>query len=94
MSDQKATVRVCAIVEITIQEGSDAISRCFNDEWRESYYTFRNEAAVYEHLAFNRVANGIEDGHDLDGWSDLPRGEVTMEVVRDDVETDLVEAPR
>lgn len=33
-----------------------------------------------EHLAYNAVANGVEDASRLDGWGDLDRGMVTMHV--------------
>lgn len=33
------------------------------------------------HLAYNAVANGVEDASRLDGWGDLERGMLTLEVV-------------
>ena len=33
-----------------------------------------------EHLAYNAVANGVEDAARLDGWGDLDRGVVTLRV--------------
>jgi hypothetical protein len=32
------------------------------------------------HLAYNAVANGVEDASRLDGWADLDSGIVTMRV--------------
>lgn len=34
-----------------------------------------------EHLAYNAVANGIEDANRLDGWADLENGALTMRVM-------------
>ncbi len=33
-----------------------------------------------EHLAYNAVANGVEDASRLDGWGDLERGMLTLRV--------------
>jgi hypothetical protein len=32
------------------------------------------------HLAYNALANGVQDASRLDGWADIPRGVVTMDV--------------
>jgi hypothetical protein len=38
------------------------------------------EAEGINHLAYNAVANGVHDAARLDGWADLERGVVTMDV--------------
>lgn len=43
--------------------------------WRDSHYPLRTRDAVLEHLAFNRLANGVYDISTLDGWADVASGE-------------------
>lgn len=39
-----------------------------------------SEREGLEHLAFNAVANGVEDASRLDGWGDLDRDVLTLRV--------------
>lgn len=55
------------------------IDRCFTDDWRSTFYSLATPDEVMEHLAFNCIANGIEDAARLDGWADLEPGVLTME---------------
>ena len=86
--EQRATV----VVEVHDQ---DAIDRCVHNHdtdgvpqpdddrgrgWRNTFYDLRDESDVIEHFAFNALANGVNDASQLDGWADLPRGAVTMQV--------------
>jgi hypothetical protein len=43
-------------------------------------YEFKDRNAVLAHLAYNAVANGVEDANRLDGWADLPSGTLTMQI--------------
>lgn len=79
MSDQRE-VTVTAYVKITVND-PEAVTRVTGDdgdEWRSMFYDLYTEEDVYNHLAYNAVANGIEDASRLDGWADLQRGAVTM----------------
>lgn len=75
-----------ATVEIETSEAapSDWLSRV-----TEADFPYRNmggapltEDEGLEHLAYNALANGVEDASRLDGWGDLERGMVTMLVTR------------
>lgn len=75
-------------VTVTVEDGSDAIERITGpngDDWRSNFYGLYTEEEVIRHLAYNCVANGIEDASRLDGWADLPPGEVTMRIEYTDV---------
>lgn len=80
---QKFTVNVEVAVEIEIND-PDVIERITGpggDEWRAHVYRgIRTEEDVLNHLAYNCVANGVENAALLDGWADLPRDAVQMHV--------------
>lgn len=69
-------------VTITISDEApvDVISRCFTDEWRDNFYDMSTEDDVIAHLAYNAAINGVIEIERLDGWGDVPRGMVRMEV--------------
>lgn len=83
MSKTNRTVSMIVEVEITVSDGApeDVISRGITDDFREVLYDFRSEDEVIEHLAYNCIANGVEDAVRLDGWADLEPGLLTMAVV-------------
>lgn len=43
-------------------------------------YRALTEREGMEHLAYNAVANGVDDASRLDGWADLERGMLTLRV--------------
>jgi hypothetical protein len=78
------------VVKITIDDDSDAITRCTEniDGWRDNLYDLRTREQVLEHLAFNCVANDVEDATRLDGWADIDADTVVMVIERDTLEFD------
>lgn len=80
-----STFRVDVSARVTIAVADDApgdvISRGTDEDFP---YRIPDAAAVLEHLAYNAVANGVEDANRLDGWADLESGVLTMRV--EDVE--------
>lgn len=87
---------VAMAVEVRIEvEDESVFLRCIenhNDEgepqpdirggsgWRNIYYDITSREGVLEHLAYNAIANGVEDASRLDGWADLEPGAITMRV--------------
>ncbi len=71
-------------VRITVTD-SEQIRRCVDniDGWRDHLYQLETPADVFQHLAFNCIANGVERANRLDGWADLEHDRLTMEVSRD-----------
>ena len=64
------------------------------DGWRDDLYDLKTRDDVLNHLAFNAIANSVENGLILDGWADLPADAVTMEVSRIMEPWAVAEAPR
>lgn len=52
------------------------------DGWRDQLYDLQTENEVIEHLAFNAVANSVDDITRLDGWADLDPSAATITVGR------------
>lgn len=50
--------------------------------FQDYYYGPMTVDEVMQHLAFNCVANGVEDASRLDGWADLEPGQLTMDFER------------
>jgi len=92
MTDTQGVIRkeieVMGYLEVVVgaEAPTDWLSRCFSDEWKNIFYTFRTENDVYEHLAHNALTNGVTDISRLDGWADVPYGAVRLGV---DVEVDI-----
>lgn len=60
----------------------EVITRCFEDPtWAETFYLLGDRDAVLDHLSYNCINNGVEDANRLDGWADLDRGQLTMEII-------------
>lgn len=85
-TEEVRRIEMTATVEIETSEAapSDWLSRV-----TEADFPYRNmggapltEDEGLEHLAYNALANGVEDASRLDGWGDLERGMVTMLVTR------------
>lgn len=69
-------------VRITIND-PDVIERVTGpggDEWRSQLYNLYTEKDVLDHLAYNCIANGEQNASRLDGWADLPKEAVEMEI--------------
>lgn len=60
--------------------------------FQDFYYGPMTVEEVMQHLAYNAIANGIEDASRLDGWADLPPDVLTMSV-EEVVEWERVLAP-
>jgi hypothetical protein len=71
---------VTVVIDLDPALGPDVITRCTEniDGWRDSYYDFTTPELVYEHLAYNCVANGVHDVSRLDGWADVPEDACRM----------------
>ena len=68
-------------VVVECDDATDAITRITGpggDEWRSHLYPLHDTDDVIEHLAYNRVANGVSDARRLDGWADLPDDALVM----------------
>jgi hypothetical protein len=81
MSDYLVDRNVLVRIKI---EDPNVIDRCVNDEdgWRtRMFYDLDTEEKVLSHLAYNCIANGVDDASRLDGWADLAPGVATMEIV-------------
>lgn len=79
----KFDVQVAANVQVTVRDGSDAITRVTGpggDEWRSMFYRLHTEQDVLWHWAYNAVANNVQDASRLDGWADLEPGDVTLDL--------------
>lgn len=77
-------IEVVATVTITPSPTAPAdwLSRVAGEDfpYRHAGGRALTEREGLEHLAYNAVANGVEDASRLDGWGDLERGDVTMHV--------------
>lgn len=76
--EMRVTVRVTIKDPLVIRRPVENI-----DRWREDLYNLTTRDQVLEHLAYNAVVNGQENGRILDGWADLDVDALTMEVMRD-----------
>lgn len=78
-------VTVTADVTLNIEAASNApedwLSRVTGDFPYAMYGRPFTEQEGLEHLAYNCIANGVEDASRLDGWGDLERGMLTMHVI-------------
>ena len=82
-------MRVGCSIEVVIDIDEilcpNVVSRCVDNEdgWRDTFYgDIDTPEKVYEHLAFNVMANGIEDIRRLDDWADVPDDAVRMRLDR------------
>lgn len=88
MSELRYDVDAFAKVSIFVSDEApaDVISRATQPDFP---YRIPDTDATLRHLAYNAVANGVEDANRLDGWADLDFGILTMrvEVVDTEVST-------
>lgn len=80
-------VEMITTVLVTIED-EDVVRRVFSPEldhmgrtWQGTFYEMHSEDDVFEHLAYNRIANGYEDVSGLDGWADLPVDAASMRLL-------------
>lgn len=78
-------IEMASTVVITASDDAPAdwLTRVTRDDfpYRHMDGSALSEREGLEHLAYNAVANGVEDASRLDGWSDLDRGVLTMRVL-------------
>lgn len=70
-----------ATVKIIVSDDAPADWLTRVGDWNFPYRTGTRAMTPDEgkmHLAYNALANGVEDASRLDGWADLPRGVVTL----------------
>ena len=89
-AERTRRIEMTATVQIDASEAAPAdwLSRVTDPDfpYRHMGGTALTEDEGLEHLAYNALANGVEDASRLDGWGDLDRGMVTMIVTRAEAE--------
>lgn len=84
-------VEVHTWVRVDIEPGSDAITRATDPEHPfYSDFEIHTEDEMVKALAINEVNLSVGDASRLDGWGDLPRGEVQMRVLYMSTEAESV----
>lgn len=83
MSTEHSVEMVCTVeIEASDNAPNDWLTRVTTADF--PYRRWNGEPLTeregLEHLAYNAVANGIENASRLDGWGDLERDMVTMRV--------------
>lgn len=67
-------------IEVSDEAPTDWLSRVTDDDF--PYRRWNGEPLTEDeglnHLAYNAVANGVDDASRLDGWGDLERGMVVL----------------
>lgn len=83
MTKKMYTLPIEANVHILVNESAppDLFSRGQDAAWAASMYGPMTERQILEHWAFNAVVNGILHVSSLDGWADVARDAVDIEVV-------------
>lgn len=66
-------------VRIEVNDERGVIGR-YVDGAEEHPYGLATADAIYDHLAYNAIANGVERVNRLDGWADLADDAATMVV--------------
>lgn len=86
---REVEVEIKATVEIIVDDDApkDWLSRVTDHDFP---YRMKTENAGLEHLAFNATVNGVRDANDLDGWADVLRGMVRVNVKQRDFEAEVV----
>ncbi len=86
MTEVEVEVSCCVRITPSPDAPADWLSRVTTADFPYRRYDgpFTEQDAL-NHLAYNAVANGVEDASRLDGWGDLERGILTMEVCDVDV---------
>lgn len=95
-------VHLSVVVEVTVND-DDVITRVLDNHddqgrpqpigsgngWQDYLYKLGSRDEVLHMLAYNCVANGVNDANRLDGWADLERDVATMRV--DSADLDFVD---
>lgn len=58
-------------VTVEVEVDEDVIKEATSEDWRKSFYNLHTPEDVAEHLAYNCVANCVEDVTVLDGFAHL-----------------------
>ena len=82
MSEHEIEIVATVTIEASDNAPADWLSRVASGDFPYRHLNGRplSEREGLEHLAYNAVANGVEDACRLDGWGDLDHGVVTMRV--------------
>lgn len=86
----KATIQLTCEVNIIIRDPA-VITRYTGPEgdyMRSQFYKLHTEFDVLRHLAYNCIANGCADATSLDGWADLSKDAVSMEIDHGSIESE------
>jgi hypothetical protein len=76
-------IEMGATVKIVVNDPEGVIGRYVKGGAEHPYghpYGLTTETQIYEHLAYNALANGVEHANVLDGWADLADDAATMHV--------------
>lgn len=71
------TMTVYATVVIHDDEPFTRVTGPGGDEWRAQFYDLHDEADIAEHFV---LTNGVYDVSALEGWADVPKGAVHVEI--------------
>lgn len=89
MADETREIRCEATVLVHIREGAPAdwLSRVATRDFPYARWNGEpmSEAEGVKMLADNALRNGVDDASRLDGWGDLDRGVIELEVIDVDV---------
>lgn len=80
---------VPVLVTVTDADVIERVTGPKGDEWRSYAYPLRSRDDVLGHLAFNAMANGIQQVCDLDGWADVSVHAAKMELHRHEATSDF-----
>lgn len=81
MRTHEVDVRATVTIRIADEAPEDVLTRVTDPDFP---YRLPSVEAGLEHLAYNAVRNGVMDASQLDGWGDLERGVLWLDV--DDVD--------
>ena len=83
---ENRTYDLSAEVTFTVVEGVDLMYWMDPESGEKKhrmdgiYSHVRTEDELYAHLAYNAIFNGVYDASQLEGWGDLERDQITIQV--------------
>lgn len=79
---RKFRVTVAIDVEVTVNDPDvfERVTGPNGDEWRAHLYNFTTEDQIVRHLAYNCAVNSEVNACQLDGWADLPKTAVNLQI--------------
>jgi hypothetical protein len=94
MSDFEYTAVAMGEVKIRVSANApdDLFTRMASGDLPASLYGVMDRVRVFEHWTYNAIRNGVTDVSQLDGWADMDRGLVTLDVT--DVDDFTLETAR